>query len=183
MKRFLPAAAAFASLGIAHAGGLTLRSAFSDGDTIPSQHVFNRRGCTGQDISLPVSWSGAPSGTRSYALTLFDTDARKGTGFWHWIVADIPPRIDHLAAGAGDGVGKLPRGTVQGTTTAGIHGYEGPCPPIGDPPHHYHLTLYALKVARLPPTALASHKALRAALRRDTIAEASIVGRYGRAKP
>lgn len=188
MKPSLPAAMiisfGLALPAIAAAKGLHLSTpSFTQGGTIDQDQAFNQHGCTGRDISPAVSWSGAPKATQSFALTWFDTDARKGTGFWHWIVADIPPTTTHLAAGAGnENAPTLPTGAMQGTTTSNIHGYQGPCPPIGDAPHHYHLTLYALKIAHLPPAALASHAALKQALKHDAIATTSITGRYGRTK-
>lgn len=175
------ALALMALAGTARAGGFSLRSgAFRDGGTIAAAQAFNRFGCTGGDVSPALAWSGAPAGTRSYAVTLFDSDARQGKGYWHWIVADIPARVTSLPAGSGSRGGALPRGTVQGIGSGNIHGYQGPCPPVGDPPHHYHLTVYALRVDRLPAAALASYVALRRALARDALASATITGLYGR---
>ena len=175
------ALALMALAGTARAGGFSLRSgAFRDGGTIAAAQAFNRFGCTGGDVSPALAWSGAPAGTRSYAVTLFDSDARQGKGYWHWVVADIPARVTSFPAGSGSRGGALPRGTVQGIGSGNIHGYQGPCPPVGDPPHHYHLTVYALRVDRLPAAALASYVALRRALARDALASATITGLYGR---
>lgn len=182
MKRPVSLALALMAVtGTARADGLSLRTtAFHDGGTIPATQIFNRFGCTGDDISPALAWSNAPAATRSYAVTLFDSDARQGKGYWHWIVADIPARVTALPAGSGSQRGVLPRGAVQGIGSGNIHGYQGPCPPVGDPPHHYHLTVYALRVARLPPAALASYGALRRALAQDALASATITGLYGR---
>ncbi|WP_174502950.1 YbhB/YbcL family Raf kinase inhibitor-like protein [Acidiphilium sp. C61] len=182
MKRpVLLALALMALTKTARADGFSLHTtAFRDGGTIPAAQVFNRLGCTGNDISPALAWSGAPAGTRSYAVTLFDPDARRGKGYWHWIVANIPARVTSLPEGSGSRRNALPRGTVQGNGSGNIHGYQGPCPPVGDPPHHYHLTVYALRIARLPAAALASHAALRRALAQDALASATITGLYGR---
>lgn len=182
MKRVLAMLlSAAAMIGTARAEGLTVATpAFTEGGTIGLAQVFNRFGCKGEDISPAVSWSDAPAGTRSFAITLFDSDARQGKGYWHWIVTDIPPNVMDLPAGAGNRRGKLPRGTVQGMGSGNIHGYQGPCPPVGEPPHHYHLTIYALRVRRLPANTLASYTALRRALERDALASATVTGLYGR---
>ena len=182
MKRAVSFALALMTLaGTARADGFSLRTtAFRDGGTIPSAQIFNRFGCTGDDISPALAWSNAPAGTRSYAVTLFDSDARQGKGYWHWIVADIPARVTALPAGSGSQRGALPRGAVQGLGSGNIHGYQGLCPPVGDPPHHYHLTVYALRVVRLPAAALASYGALRRALAQDALASATLTGLYGR---
>ncbi|MDD2877345.1 MAG: YbhB/YbcL family Raf kinase inhibitor-like protein [Acidiphilium sp.] len=173
-----------ATSGMAQAGGLTVTTpAFGDGGTIGPAQIYDQYGCTGQDISPAVAWSGAPAGTRSFTVVLFDSDARQGKGYWHWIVADIPAGVTHLAAGVGSGGSALPKGLRQGFTTSRIQGYQGPCPPVGDAAHHYHLRLYALKVAKLPAAALQSHPALQAALARDTLAMAVVTGRYGRPAP
>ncbi|MCF3946935.1 YbhB/YbcL family Raf kinase inhibitor-like protein [Acidiphilium iwatense] len=178
MKRLL-AAVLLATTGIAQAGNFTISSAsFANGGTIPLAQVFDQHGCAGRNVSPAVAWSGAPAGTRGFAVTLFDSDARAGKGFWHWIVADIPASATHLTAG-----GALPNGAKPGKTDWGFAHYGGPCPPVGDAPHHYHLTVYALRVTKLPAAALRSHAALAAALAHDSLASASIVGRYGRAKP
>lgn len=170
-----------AMIGTARADGFSLHSpSFHDGGMIPAAQVFNRFGCKGDDISPALSWSGAPAGTRSFAITLFDTDARHGKGYWHWIVTDIPARVTSLPAGAGSRRGMLPRGTVQGIGSGNIHGYQGPCPPLGDAPHHYRLTVYALRVTRLPADAIASYRKLRMVLKSESLASTTITARYGR---
>lgn len=162
--------------GVAEAGSFIVTSPdFTDGGTIPMAQVFDANGCAGDNVSPAVAWSGAPAGTRSFAVTLFDSDARQGRGFWHWIVADIPVSVTHLAAG-----GPLPEGAEAGVTSRGADEYGGPCPPPGDAPHHYHLTVYALRVSKLPAAALTSHAALKAALAQNSLVSASVIGLYGR---
>jgi Raf kinase inhibitor-like YbhB/YbcL family protein len=139
--------------------------------------------CSGQNISPALSWSGAPSGTQSFAVTMYDPDARAGAGWWHWTVFNIPAAVQGLAAGAGsEGSSDLPAGATQGRNDFGVSQYSGPCPPVGDHAHHYEITVYAVKIARLPLDSTASGAAVSAALRSNTLATADIVGRYERPK-
>ena len=121
------------------------------GGTIAMEQVFNSFGCTSKNISPALAWTGAPAGTKSFALLCHDPDAPTGgTGWWHWLVLNIPATASSLAKGAGstDGSG-LPAGAVQVNNDFGGPGWGGPCPPQGDKPHRYIFTLYALKVDRL----------------------------------
>ena len=122
------------------------------GSTIAAVHVFNSFGCTGQNVSPALSWSGAPAATKGFVLTVYDPDAPTGSGFWHWVMFDIPASVTGLAEGAG-APGNEPQGAVQGTNDYGETGYGGPCPPTGVNPHRYVFTVYAVKVNRLevPP--------------------------------
>ncbi|MEV7603420.1 YbhB/YbcL family Raf kinase inhibitor-like protein [Kitasatospora sp. NPDC089797] len=113
-----------------------------DGGTFPADTWADAFGCSGADRQVRLSWHGAPAGTRSYAVTLFDPDAPTGSGFWHWLTWDIPAGTDTLGA-------TPPPGAVTGTDDAGRTGYLGPCPPAGDTPHHYRITVYALDVPTL----------------------------------
>jgi len=120
------------------------------GGRFEMRHVYNGFGCSGGNVSPALSWSGAPAGTKSYALTVYDPDAPTGSGWWHWVLFDIPASVAALPAGAGNPAGgKLPTGTVQTMTDFGKPGYGGPCPPAGDKAHRYIFTLYALKVDKL----------------------------------
>jgi Raf kinase inhibitor-like YbhB/YbcL family protein len=102
----------------------------------------------GGNLSPRLRWSGAPAGTLSFALTVFDPDAPTGSGFWHWLAFDIPAATTSLAKGAGTAGASL-GGGIQGYNDTGVNAYAGPCPPVGDPPHHYIFTLYAIPVASL----------------------------------
>lgn len=129
------------------------------GAPIRAAQVFNAFGCTGNNISPALSWSNPPAGTKSFALMVHDPDAPTGSGWWHWVVYNIPANIAALPARAGDPAANLmPVGAVQGNTDFGAAGYGGPCPPAGDEPHRYYFRLHALKVEKLdlPPTATAA---------------------------
>jgi Raf kinase inhibitor-like YbhB/YbcL family protein len=124
-------------------------SDFVQGATIPQAQVFNGMGFKGGNISPALSWSGTPAGTQSFALMVHDPDAPTGSGWWHWVVYNIPASATSLPAGAGDPKKNLlPPGAVQGRTDYGMVGYGGPAPPPGKP-HHYYFRLYALKVPKL----------------------------------
>ena len=156
---------------------------FQNGGTMPATQELDLHGCTGANRSPALAWSGAPAGTQSFAVTIHDTDARGGRGWWHWVVLDIPPGVRGLRAGAGTpGSPALPVGAVQGQTSFGFAHYGGPCPPVGDPPHHYRITVYALAVARLNLPADTPPDSVRMRLRAEALASARIVGRYGRAR-
>jgi Raf kinase inhibitor-like YbhB/YbcL family protein len=94
--------------------------------------------CNGQNVSPALTWSGEPADTQSFAVTMVDTDARNGRGWWHWRVFNIPASVHGLAAGAGsEGSKDLSAGAIQGRTDFGFSHYGGPCPPVGDHRHHY----------------------------------------------
>jgi Raf kinase inhibitor-like YbhB/YbcL family protein len=146
---------------------LTLTSAaFLDGDLIPRQFT-----CDGDNVPPPLTWSGGPDGTRSFALLVEDPDAPGGT-FTHWVLYDIPVQITHWPSEAS---GKTLRNSF------GRSGYGGPCPPPKDPSHRYVFTIHALDVRHLELTGERLED-LRTALDAHTLATARLVGRYERAK-
>ena len=100
-----------------------------------------------KDLSPQLSWTGAPEGTLSYAVTVYDPDAPTGSGFWHWAVADIPAGVTELPEGAGDDVGSgLPEGAFQLPNDARLKRFLGAAPPAGHGPHRYFVVVHALDV-------------------------------------
>ena len=152
-----------------------------NGQTIANKFVFSGFGCSGKNVSPEIHWSKVPAGTKSLALTVYDPDAPTGSGWWHWVVYNLPPSLKGLPEGAGKRGGKgLPRGAHQAVTDFGFAGYGGPCPPPGDSPHHYIFTLYALKTARLKLPPHPSPALIGYFIHMNMIGEGRFVGRYGR---
>lgn len=182
MKReFLSLTIALATL-TAHAAEFQVQSpTLKNGATIATPQVFNGFGCTGGNSSPELAWSGAPQGTKSFAVTVYDPDAPTGSGWWHWLVFNIPANVTRLVADAGNAQGKLaPEGSVQSTTDFGKPGYGGPCPPVGDKPHRYVFTVFALKVDKLPLDTQASGAMVGFFLNQNALAKASFTAYYGR---
>src|ERR1700733_5064858 len=127
------AALGFSAVGgtAAQAQSMTLTSPdIKEGATIANEQVFKGFGCTGGNLSPALSWSGAPSGTKSLALSIYDPDAPTGSGFWHWVVFNIPADTTSLPKGAGDPKGGgMPAGALHSRTDCGAPGYGGPLPP------------------------------------------------------
>ena len=172
----------FWGIGAANAQSMTLSSdEIKEGGTIANEQVFKGFGCTGNNISPSLSWSGAPGGTKSFALTIYDPDAPTGSGFWHWVVVNIPPDATELAVGAGSRDGaKLPKGALQTRTDFGAPGYGGPCPPEGDHPHRYLFTVFAVGSEGLSASADTSAAVVGFQLNFNTLAKAAIMGLYKR---
>jgi hypothetical protein len=162
--------------------GFHLMSAdIGQGRTIRNAQVFNGFGCSGQNISPALMWHNAPAGTKSFALMVHDPDAPTGSGWWHWVVYNIPAHVDSLAQGAGTADGKaMPAGSSQGVTDFGTRGYGGPCPPPGSKPHRYYFRLHALKVERIEVPENASAALVGFNVNANTIAVAEIMARYSR---
>jgi Raf kinase inhibitor-like YbhB/YbcL family protein len=148
---------------------------------VPVKQVFNGFGCTGQNISPELAWKNAPAGTKSFAVTMYDPDAPTGSGWWHWVVFNLPPSTTRLAANAGSAAANLaPPGSVQSMTDFGTTGYGGPCPPQGDKPHRYIFTVFALKLDKLPVDAKASGAMVGFYLNQNALGKASFTATFGR---
>ena len=155
---------------------------FKDGDYLDSDHILSETygfGCAGGNQSPQLSWSGAPEGTKSFALSCFDPDAPTGSGFWHWVAVNIPSSVSELAQGAGSG-GGMPDGSLQTRTDFGAPGYGGPCSPEGDHPHRYIFTLHAVGLETLPVEADTSAAVIGFLLHFNTIEKAALMGLYKR---
>jgi Raf kinase inhibitor-like YbhB/YbcL family protein len=163
------------------AAKLTVTSTnISPGGKIAEAQVYNGFGCKGGNISPELSWSGAPPGTKSFAILMHDPDAPTGSGWWHWVVYNIPATVSSLPAGAGDPKKSLlPAGALQGRTDFGDPGYGGPCPPPGKP-HRYYVRVYALKVEKLEVPADATAAFVGFSVRMHALATAELMGTYGR---
>jgi Raf kinase inhibitor-like YbhB/YbcL family protein len=147
--------------------------AFSNGGVLSLAQVK----CGGQNISPALQWSGEPSSTKSFALTVFDPDAHGG--WWHWIVLNIPANVHQLVSGAGSGAG-LPPGAVPGSNDFSQPTYGGPCPPPGSGVHHYEFTLWALPSVNSPLSADTKPDSVAQYLASHALAKAELVGTYQR---
>ena len=152
MNRIATLTIAFSSLilaaGAARPADFELASrTLRPGAPIGPEHYWNSFGCSGGNVMADLAWRNAPPGTKSYAVTFYDKDAPTGSGFWHWVVYDLPVTTTSLPGGANGGA--LPAGAVEGNTDLGKPGFLGPCPPVGRR-HDYVYTVYALKVDKLP---------------------------------
>ena len=159
-------------------------ASFKDGDYLGKDHVLSTAygfGCDGGNKSPELRWEGAPAGTKSFAVTCFDPDAPTGSGFWHWVVVNIPASVTGLALDAGNPAsGKLPAGALQVRTDFGKPGYGGPCPPEGDHPHRYLFTVFAVSMEALPVTADTSAAVVGFYLNFNTLAKAALMGLFKR---
>ncbi|HTC19400.1 MAG TPA: YbhB/YbcL family Raf kinase inhibitor-like protein [bacterium] len=161
------------------AGAFELKSSdIKEGATMSAEHIFNSFGCQGGNLSPELKWSKGPEGTLSYALTLYDPDAPTGSGWWHWVVFNIPADVRHLPKGFKADDSSI-AGLVQSRTDFGKPGYGGPCPPPGAP-HHYIFTVYALKVKSLDLDATASGAMVGYYINANKLAESKITALYSR---
>lgn len=171
------------SLGVAfaQADAFTLSSPdLEEGGTLPEAQVLNGFGCEGPNVSPALSWQNAPEGTQSFAVTVYDPDAATGSGWWHWVVFDIPAEVTELEAGAGSEGGTMPAGSVQSRADAGVPAYGGACPPEGEAPHRYVFTVYALRTDSLGLPAEASGAMVGLFLNMNALARDAITVSYGR---
>ena len=141
---------------------------FKDGDTLPDAQVQPKG-----NTSPHLAWSGAPEGTKSFAITFYDPDAPTGSGFWHWTVANIPADVSEIPAG-----GPVPAGAVEGRTDYGEPGFGGAAPPPGHGPHRYIFTVFAVDTDKLEVTPEDSGAKYGFNLHFHTLAKASITATY-----
>jgi Raf kinase inhibitor-like YbhB/YbcL family protein len=149
---------------------------------VPEDYTANVFGCTGGNMSPPLEWSGEPAGTKSFVVTLFDPDEHGDpSGWWHWIVYDLPASTYGLPKGAGtEHSTVLPAGTMQGRTDLGNDAYHGPCPDKGDPPHRYTFTIYALSVDKLDVPPDSSGAMVVSTAKEHLLGKAVFIAHYGR---
>jgi Raf kinase inhibitor-like YbhB/YbcL family protein len=164
------------------AGKFTLHSTdVKPNGQLSDEQVFNGFGCSGANVSPQLTWENAPAGTKSFVVTVYDPDAPTGSGWWHWIVYDIPAATKELPKGAGSGKAQLPEGAMQGRTDFGAPGFGGACPPPGKP-HRYIFTVYALKTDKLDVPADASPAMIGFTTRPNALGNATFTAHYGRKK-
>jgi Raf kinase inhibitor-like YbhB/YbcL family protein len=178
-------AALIGATSVAHAAaGFTLTSPdIKPGGTIPQRFEFNGFGCSGENKSPALAWSGAPKGTKSFAVTVYDPDAPTGSGWWHWMVINIPADVNELKPDAGAAGGaRLPQGASPARIDYGVAAWGGPCPPQGDKPHRYVFTVHALKVEKLEVPADATAALTGFMINGNSIARTGFTARYGRKK-
>lgn len=150
---------------------------FNDGDKLPLRHVFNGMGYEGDNISPHLAWDEVPLGTKSFVVTCYDPDAPTGSGWWHWVVANIPADTRVLPQGSGSSLVALPDGTIETRTDFGETGYGGAAPPKGES-HRYIFTLHALDVERLDVNANASGAMVGFNVHFHAIASATLTAIY-----
>jgi Raf kinase inhibitor-like YbhB/YbcL family protein len=127
---------------------LTSTSFEADG-FLPEAQLYNGMGQSGGNLSPALSWINPPDGTKSFAVTTYDPDAPTGSGWWHWVLVNIPATVSSLPEGASSAPDTLPQGALQSRTDFGTPGYGGAAPPPGAL-HHYVFTVHALSVETLP---------------------------------
>lgn len=151
------------------------------GGVIDSRFEARGFGCAGANESPALRWTGAPPHTRSFAVTVYDPDAPSGSGWWHWVLVDVPATVHELKPGAGQAGGALlPPGASQIRNDYGQAAWGGLCPPPGARPHRYVFTVYALKTERLGLPQDATPALAGYLLRANVLAKASLVAVYGR---
>ena len=187
MKKLACTATLLAAVALAlpaQATGFKLSSPeIKAGHKIPASFEFNGFGCSGENKSPALQWSGAPKDTKSFAVTVYDPDAPTGSGWWHWVVINVPASVNELPANAGAlNSTTLPQGASQIRIDYGVNAWGGVCPPPGDKPHRYIFTVHALKVDKLDIPANATAALAGFMINANTLAKAHFTAKYGRKK-
>ena len=182
MKKIMLLSVVIALLVAGNAGAqeFTLKSDDLAGQLTQLQ-VFSGFGCSGKNISPSLKWIHAPGNTKSFAVTVYDPDAPTGSGWWHWVIFNIPAGVNELKADAGRIEKNLaPTGSVQSITDFGKPGFGGACPPQGDKAHRYIFTVYALSITKFDLDEKTPPAMVGFFLNSKTIAKASLIAYYQR---
>lgn len=155
-----------------------LSADLSDGARLPEAHVLDGFGHHGGNRSPHLRWENPPAGTQSFVVTLFDPDAPTGSGWWHWVVIDLPAATRELAHGASGRAGALPRGAREMRTDFGLPRYGGAAPPPGRT-HRYVFTVHALAVPHLEVPDDASAAMVGFAVHQHALGSATLTVNYG----
>ncbi len=156
-----------------------LSNDLKDGGRLPDAQVLNAMGYTGGNKSPHLAWDDVPPGTKSFVVTCYDPDAPTGSGWWHWVVANIPDSVRELPAGIGQGAVTLPKGALETRTDFGSPGYGGAAPPAGES-HRYIFTVHALKVETIDVTVDSSAALVGFMTHFNSFAKATITTTFGR---
>jgi Raf kinase inhibitor-like YbhB/YbcL family protein len=184
-RTLLAAALATAAIALpAQAAAFKLESPdIKSGGMIDKKFEFSGFGCSGENKSPALKWSGAPKDAKSFAVTVYDPDAPTGSGWWHWSVINIPATVTELKPDAGNVSGaNLPAGAKHVRIDYGVAGWGGTCPPPGDKPHRYIFTVHALKVDKLDIPADATAALAGFMINANSVGKASFTAKYGRPK-
>jgi Raf kinase inhibitor-like YbhB/YbcL family protein len=184
VKRTLLAYALISVSTLTNAAGFQLNSLdIKAGSSIDKKFEFNGFGCSGENKSPALRWSGAPAGTKSFAVTVYDPDAPTGSGWWHWSVINVPADVATLNSDAGAAGGaNLPKGASHVRIDYGVAAWGGMCPPPGDKPHRYIFTVHALKIDKLEVPADATAALAGYMINANALGKASFTATYGRPK-
>ena len=163
---------------LAFGGNFTLESDTLQGQLTKAEE-FTGFGCSGKNISPELHWENPPKGTKSFAITVYDPDAPTGSGWWHWLVVNIPVKATGIVANA-SAEHKLPKGAIETMTDYGFSGFGGACPPKGDKAHAYIFTVYALDVDKLDVKDKTDSAQVGYNINGHTIQKATIVSYYQR---
>ncbi len=182
MKNFFSLALTIVIVSCTQSHALTIDSLdVKPKSTLTSKQVFNGFGCKGENISPQIGWKDAPKDAKSFALTVYDPDAPTGSGWWHWLVVNIPTNYQELSTnfGAKDSFA-LKDGILQIKNDFGLYRFGGACPPQGDKPHKYIFTVHALKVDKLDLNESSSAALAGYFINQNTIAKVSFNAFYSR---
>jgi Raf kinase inhibitor-like YbhB/YbcL family protein len=148
---------------------------------IDNDHIFNGFGCSGSNISPQLSWKNPPKDAKSFAITIYDPDAPTGSGWWHWVVLNIPKHYTGLEKNfTTKNQFRFKNLITQVRNDYGLYRYGGPCPPKNDKDHRYIFTVYALKVDKIMIDKNATAAQAGYMINKNTIAKASFIAKYGR---